>query len=95
MGAITLSIEIPDKQYGEIEEYCVNKAISISDYFLSLHELSQQYEWRVKKDREQRFGESHSQFGKIEILQNEEESKNTMDEKIQEITKHRKNKLKQ
>lgn len=92
---VTTSIQIPSQTYGEVEEYCVNKAISISDYFLALHELSQQYQWKEKKAREARFGESHEQFSSLsDKVENDKQSAN-VDEKIQEITKFKKNKLKQ
>lgn len=97
---VTIAVKLPSKQYGEIEEYCLNKAISISDYFFALHELSQQHQWALKKERQGRFGENPAQFGRMEHspmehFADEEDQSKGLDERIQDTVKHKKKKLKQ
>lgn len=35
-GSVKTQIEIPDQLYKQIEEYCINEGISLSEYFLGL-----------------------------------------------------------
>jgi hypothetical protein len=52
MSKVTIMLECDREIHIAIEEICLNKGISFSEYFLNLHALNTQVEWKVKPDLE-------------------------------------------
>lgn len=65
MTLTKISIELNHKQYAEIEEYCLNKGLTISEYFSALHELNTQFKWRENIAADERFKEFQDKFEKM------------------------------
>ena len=59
---MTINLDIPHDRYAEIEEYCVNKAISIPAYFIMLHELNMLHGFVKAHEKSERFNEFHRKF---------------------------------
>lgn len=74
MDLININVSLPSKQYSEVEEYCVNKAVSISDYFLYLHEINMSEGWTMTKEKQKRtddLKDFHTSFEKMAHHKNE------------------------
>lgn len=69
---IKITVEIPTERYSEIEEYCINKAVSIAEYFLFLHEQNVLYGVLKNLEKSERMTEFHRKFESL--VQQEKQS---------------------
>jgi hypothetical protein len=79
---ISINLEIPADRYGEIEEYCINRAIGIPAYFLALHELNVLHEILPSQEKSERMKAFHNS---LESLSCREKKSVSQEETFQQI----------
>lgn len=49
MDEMKITIGCSQEEHAKIEEICINQGINYTDYFMNLHKLNTQEEWKVKE----------------------------------------------
>ena len=83
--AMIVNLEIPHNRYSEIEEYCVNRAIGIPEYFLILHELNMLHGTIKKYETDERMNNFHRKFESM--ARNDNQPIAESDEKVDLLNK--------
>lgn len=77
MNEISLMITVTREQQVSVEEHCINAGLSISAYFMALHEQFQRYvkediptstKWISKEEAKKLFPDSHKEKDKQEDM---------------------------
>jgi hypothetical protein len=82
---ILINLEIPHDRYAEIEEYCLNKAISIPAYFLALHELNTIHGILASYEKSERIQDFHRKFDALKKTESVTPEQNREDESIKNL----------